>query len=135
MSETEAAAAVIQPPYLALADASRSEAVQDVAEMAAMRVAIGMLQAAGNLLPGEPTDPPLDAGMIGARKLLALRVLQQKIDRRRLALALLQAPDVAMAVAVNPSNPATAILTVNIEAAWLRNWTDFAAVVALDTQG
>jgi hypothetical protein len=136
MSETEALAVAApvpgQPPYLKLAAASRSEAVQDVAEMAGMRIAMGILQSGGNLLPGEPTEPALDTGQITARMNLALKVLQQKINRRRLALALLQAPDIAFAVVSDESNPAGAMESVDIGAAWLRNWTDFAMVVALD---
>ena len=48
----------------------------------------------------------------------------------RLALGLMQAPDVAMAIAGNPSDAGTAMLEVDLADAWRRNWTDYASLQA-----
>jgi hypothetical protein len=38
----------------------------------------------------------------------------------------MQAPDVAMAIASNPSDAGNAMLSVDLGDAWRRNWTDYA---------
>lgn len=124
MSETTTAAE--QPPYLAMVAALRQQDVLDVAELAAMRVANAVSQAQGGALEGEPTDPPLSAEAVAARAQLARRVVAREVPQRTLAMALMQAPDVAAAVAADPSNPAAAMVTVDLAAAFARNWTDYA---------
>lgn len=124
MSETTTAAE--QPPYLAMVAALRQQDVLDVAELAAMRVANAVSQAQGGPLEGEPTDPPLSDVAVAARAQLARRVVAREVPQRTLAMALMQAPDVAAAVAADPSNPAAAMVTVDLAAAFARNWTDYA---------
>lgn len=130
MSET---APVMQPPYLAMAAALRQPDVLDVAELAAMRVASMTIAARGGLLPGEvEPDGGLTADMIGARVGLAKRVLGRQIPQRTLAIGLMQSIAVAMAL-MGPdgeSNPAVAVMSVDLGDAWVKNWTDYALLMA-----
>jgi hypothetical protein len=131
MSETQP-----QPPYLAMAGALRQPDVLDIAELAALRVASATIMAQGGPLPGEPAPAEgLPAEVVAARLLLAKRVIGRAIPQRTLALGLLQAIDVAGAL-MQPdaaSNPAAALLSVDLGAAWVRNWSDYAMLIAATT--
>lgn len=121
-----------QPPYIDMASALRQADVLDVAELSAMRVASGVIIAQGHALPNDTEE--LDDTKVGARLALAMKVIGRHIDQRTLALALMQAPNIAMAVAENPGSAAIAMMTQDLFDAWRRNWTDYALLTAAISQ-
>ena len=120
---------VPQPPYLILANAMENPEVHKIAELASMRVASLIMHAQGAKIPGEADDLVVTPEFTQMRMALALKVLGRKLPRDLLTIALLQVPDVAMALASDQSNFPTVMTTVNLSDAWTRNWNDFALIV------
>lgn len=117
-------------PWLVIAQAARHPDVMDIAYISCAAVASMVAHAGGGVIPGDQDGTTYTTAQITARIALAIKVISQKVDPHTLTVGLLQVPEVAAAVASNPSDPPGQLLTVDLIAAWTRNWTDYAALIA-----
>src|SRR3954470_11877540 len=115
---------VQQPPYLIFAQVIRHPDVLDIAYLSAALVSVAVALAGGGPHPSEPAGTSYTDQQKLVRAALALKIIGRKLDQTTLATALVQIPEVAGALMSGDlSDPAAVLMSVNLSAAWIRNWT------------
>lgn len=121
---------VQQLPWLDIARAINHPDVGEIANISAGAMAALVIHAHGGATALDAPDATFTPEQMAARAGLALKVIGQKVDRHVLTSALGLVPEVAAALAADPSNPPGQLMSVDILAAWARNWTDYALIIA-----
>lgn len=121
---------ISQPPWQVLAEAAARGDIMSIAYMSAAAVALTVLAAGGGAIASDPAGTTYTAEQTAARLGLAIKVVGHKIDDHTLTVALVLVPEVAAALAANPSDPPGQLSSVDLPTLWGRSWTAYASVIA-----